>query len=923
MSIVLPNLARFIVALRRPRTVLALWIGIVVVIASGAAFAQHPHTLDTGWQYRWGDSPFTADGVPQWTLDSADQRAWGEIDFPSNPPGRNGQRNVWYRTTLPDGDWRDPVLYIYSVDLITEVYLDGAQIYHYGTFDKDGQGRFEGWPWHMIDLPEDFAGKPIYFRVYSSYSDIGLWGEVTLMERLDLFHTIILNSMEQITVSGLSLLIALLALMFAMVQSNRRTYVLISLFTFASSMMLLAQSQVKQFLFNAPLVWDHIGAGSYYILPVLMALLFGTWVKGRFTKLVQLIWVVHAMFFVVAIGGSLAGLLELSTMYLVFDALLTASLITLFVIAFSQFKSVQNEVKIAISTFAIFSLFLLVDMGVAHNILPFSQMPIAWGLLIFSMTMVAISLRHFATLHRALKTLNETLEQQVEDRTRALSESESLVRSMYAETPVMLHSIDAQGRLLAVSDYWLKVMGYRKDEVIGRLSTDFLTEASKRYAKETILPNFFKTRTIDNVEYQFVRKDGSEFSGLMSAVLQSDQDGRPLRSLAVTVDITDWKEAEKNLIVAKAIAERSSLAKTKFLASASHDLRQPLQAARLFLYALSNKEHRPESREIITHIEASVEALNMLLNSLLDISRLEAGLIEAQPVPIKLAKLMDRLTDEYRQVANDKGVTFKYVPTRAAALTDPVLLERILHNFLSNAVKNTVRGKVLFGCRHHGDTITIEVCDTGIGIPENRMNDIFDEFVQIGNEGRDRSKGLGLGLSIVKKLAGLLNHPIAVRSRQDQGSAFSITLPLAKHATEETVLDSAPAIAQTDTISVFIVDDEPAIRTSLAMALEQNGFKVNAVSGLECGVDCTDALSLTGPPDIIIADFRLPDGKTGIECVNCLRTLFKTDIPAIVLTGDTAPERLIEANQSGLMLLHKPVNVDALLRAISNTLHPN
>ncbi|HEY9080344.1 diguanylate cyclase [Magnetovibrio sp.] len=435
------------------------WLIVVCFLMPWFAFAQDaPRTLDAGWQYRWGDSPFDATGTPEWVLENAEQAAWRDIDFPSNPPGRDGQRNVWYRVTLPDGAWRDPVLYIYSVDLIAEVYLDGKRIYHYGTFDQDGQGQFEGWPWHQIDLPAEFSGKPIYFRVYSSYSDIGLWGEVMLMERLDLYQKIVVGSTEQIVIGGLSLLISLVALMFALVQSERRAYLLISLFTLASSIMLLSQSQMKQFVFNAPLVWDHFGATAYFSLPIIMALLFGTWCRGRHMKLITPIWIGHSGFVVFAIGGSVAGLLELSSLYLVFDALLTFSLIVLFTVAFSRFKSVANEVKAVIVTFAVFSLFLLVDMGVAHNVLPWTRMPIAWGLLVFSLAMIVISLRRFALTQQALVELNATLEQKVDDRTKELELLASVDpltgmtnrRAFYEEAERIFQSSKRYGRNMSV-----------------------------------------------------------------------------------------------------------------------------------------------------------------------------------------------------------------------------------------------------------------------------------------------------------------------------------------------------------------------------------------------------------------------------------------------------------------------------------------
>ncbi|SIS90742.1 GGDEF domain-containing protein [Neptunomonas antarctica] len=393
----------------------------LILLPCFVAAQGETQNIDSNWQYRWGDSPFTANGIPEWTVGESDSAQWKNVDFPSNPPGRKGKTNVWYRTVLSDnGEWRDPVIYIYSVDLITEVYIDGQQIYHYGSFDQNGQGRFEGWPWHMIALPNDFAGKVIYFRIFSSSTDIGLWGQVKLMERIDLLRYVIDNSLTDIVVSGLSLLISLLALIFAFVQSNRQSFLLISFFTFASSVMLFAQSQAKQLLINAPLLWDYLAATAYFVLPIAMAMLFDSWHRWKFTKVIKAVWIFHLVFVILAIGGSLTGIAELSTMYLLFDILLTVSLLILFVNTFMQFKQVSGVVKILISTFAIFSIFLLIDMGVAHSFIPWTRMPIAVGLLLFSITMVAVSLKHFAVVQKELKELNATLEQKVDDRTAEL-----------------------------------------------------------------------------------------------------------------------------------------------------------------------------------------------------------------------------------------------------------------------------------------------------------------------------------------------------------------------------------------------------------------------------------------------------------------------------------------------------------------------
>jgi len=429
-------------------------------------------SIDSDWQYRWGDSAFSNEGIPKWIVDEQDK--WSNIKFPSNPPNRDGKTNVWYRTSLPSGVWHDPVLYIYSVDLITEVYMeDGRQIYHYGSFDEYGQGRFEGWPWHMIELPDDFSGKSLYFRIFSSAADIGLWGEVKLMERVELLKYIVNKSITDLLVTALSFLISLLALVFALVQENRRTFFLISFFTISSSFMLFAQTPVKQLLFNAPLFWDYVAATSYFVLPVAMAMLFDSWHKWKFSKIIKAIWKFHLAFVIVSISSSLAGVVELSSMYYLFDILFTISLLLLFIVIFTQFKSVRTELKVVFFAFALFNLFLLIDMGVAHNILPWTRMPIAIGLLIFSITMVSISLKHIALVQLQLKELNETLEKKVEDRTEELKR--------IASTDPLTMLMNRRAFYIEAEHIFSKSKRYQRDTALLMLDIDFFKQFNDRY----------------------------------------------------------------------------------------------------------------------------------------------------------------------------------------------------------------------------------------------------------------------------------------------------------------------------------------------------------------------------------------------------------------------------------------------------------
>ncbi|MDF0750804.1 GGDEF domain-containing protein [Marinobacter sp. 71-i] len=389
--------------------------------------------LEEGWEYRWGDSPLTDDGVPRWIF-AGEPEQWQAIGFPSNPPGRDGREHVWYRVTLPEREWRDPVLYIFSVDLIVQVWLDGETIYQYGTFDDVGRGRFEGWPWHAIPLPEGFGGKQAYFRVFSDYTDIGLWGEVAIMERPELTMFILKNSLEALVISGFSALIALLTLIFALLQTDKKSFASIALFSLSSALMLLADSQASQLLWNVPLLWDYLAAGSYYMLPVAMALLLEQWFADHRPWLINLVWKIHLVYAVSAIGLALTGLVNLSSTFPVFDAMLLVSLTAVFIVVTRRFRHLQIEQQVILAAYGVFCSLLVLDMAVAHGVLPWWRVPVSWGTLIFSLAVVLISLWHYARTQQALHRLNLSLEQQVAERTE---KAEALARREQARVRLL------------------------------------------------------------------------------------------------------------------------------------------------------------------------------------------------------------------------------------------------------------------------------------------------------------------------------------------------------------------------------------------------------------------------------------------------------------------------------------------------------
>ncbi|MDX1465210.1 MAG: diguanylate cyclase [Halomonas sp.] len=378
--------------------------------------------LDEGWEYRWGDSPFLADGTPVWVEEPANDVAWHAIAFPSNPPGRDGHRHAWFRITLPEGEWRDPVLYIYSVDLITQVWLGDQRIYQYGHFDARGEGRFEGWPWHMISLPEDFAGQTLYFRVFSDYTDIGLWGEVKLMDRPDLLAYILGRSAGDLVVSAFLMLVALLAFVFAVVQAQRRSFVGIGLFALASATMLLAETQASQLLLDMPLLWDYLAAAGYYTLPLAMGLMLEHWCAAQRPRLLRAVWQLHLGYITVALGLAASGIIDLSSTFPPFDALLVVTLIVMFTTIAVHLGVLNGEQRLIALSYGLFALVLLVDMAVAHGLLAWREVPVSLGALGFALAIVVISLWHYRQTQRELEHLNHSLELQVAERTEALQE---------------------------------------------------------------------------------------------------------------------------------------------------------------------------------------------------------------------------------------------------------------------------------------------------------------------------------------------------------------------------------------------------------------------------------------------------------------------------------------------------------------------
>jgi|GEM_PF-532530 len=393
-------------------------------------------------------------------------------------------------------------------------------------------------------------------------------------------------------------------------------------------------------------------------------------------------------------------------------------------------------------------------------------------------------------------------------------------------------------------------------------------------------------------------------------------DGVPILIIGMMHDYSDEERRQWEIREARDRAEQANVAKSRFLAAASHDLRQPLQALVMFFDLLSRRNRDPKLSDLIDKIGQSLGAFQDMLNTLLDISKLDAGIMHPETGPVALGPVLARLDDEFAPMAEAAGLILVTMPTGLVALTDQGLLERMLRNLLSNAIQYTQRGRVLLGCRRSGTAIRLQVHDTGIGIPEDQLEAIFGEYYQIDNLARDRHHGLGLGLAIVHRLSRLLDHPVRVRSMPGRGTMFEVEVPRA-HAPAVAATWPVPVAAASSGL-IALLDDNPEVLRALQMSLE--GFGHQVIAATDTGRLAHTLRQSGRSPDIIMADFRLAGGDTGSDAIRVLRAHFGADIPGILLTGDTSPERLREATGSGFRLLHKPIRPAELSRLVDDYL---
>lgn len=461
------------------------------------------------------------------------------------------------------------------------------------------------------------------------------------------------------------------------------------------------------------------------------------------------------------------------------------------------------------------------------------------------------------------------------------------------------HSQDAQGRDLFELEQRLfdgRVLGIRTHPLPTGGFVNTFTDITERYAHAEALHQAYQ-----HLEVR-VHERTAELTSLNRQLLR---------------EIDQRRRMEASLREAKAEAELANLSKTKFLAAVSHDLLQPLNAARLFTSALLEQAH---AGPLVHNVSNALDGVETLLGTLVDISKLDAGVIKADVGSFALRDLLDNLAAEHATVAASVGLTLDYLPTRLRVRSDVHLLARILRNLLGNAIRYTPKGRVLLGCRRRTDTVLIEVWDTGIGIAPDKCSEVFQEFKRGEAQRPDQDRGLGLGLAIVDKIAGILGHPVHLRSQPGSGSVFAIEVPLCTQTPQTTpagFLDM-PLLQPLDGARIWVLDNDADICAGMRSLLEQWGCRVVTAVSEE---DLQRQVALErARVDLLIADYHLDCQRTGIEAVAAINARRHRSIPVLMITANYSNELKQQVREQGHTLMHKPVKPMKLKTAISHLL---
>jgi diguanylate cyclase (GGDEF)-like protein len=439
--------------------------------------------LDRDWEYRWGDSPFDAEGLPLWTVQQEDGRVWSAISFPSNPPDRRGRNWVWFRTRLPDFTDRDPRIFIYSIDLAAEVYLENRLIYAYGDLEPQGRGRFRGWPWHLIPLPEDFSGKQLYVRVFSDYRDIGLWGEVILGSGADHMRRIIKRDIIRIIVAVISLTLSSIFLLLYFLRDRQRSFLYLCLITLALVVRVVSETQSKQLVLQAPLLFEYVKAMSYFILPLFVILFLQEILGEQYRNITRGSAVVVLGLLVFTMIGCAMGLVRLCDTYLLFDIVAVCTMVFLGILSVKAAAAGNAEARLVCFNFIIFGLLALYSILVTNGIFPWTDEINYLLLFQFSLGLAVILIRRLVSFQYRLEEYSSKLQSQSEELTVLNQSLEEKVRERTRQLEVANRQLREEKITLQITSITDGLTGvYNRTYALERF--DHEVSAAKRYRKK-------------------------------------------------------------------------------------------------------------------------------------------------------------------------------------------------------------------------------------------------------------------------------------------------------------------------------------------------------------------------------------------------------------------------------------------------------
>jgi PAS domain S-box-containing protein len=496
-----------------------------------------------------------------------------------------------------------------------------------------------------------------------------------------------------------------------------------------------------------------------------------------------------------------------------------------------------------------------------------------------------------------------------------MGESEVFFRNLLESAPDAMIIVDEHGQMALVNGQALRMFGYERDEMIGRAVEALLPKSQRKshVGHRSAYGGAPSLRPMgQNLELMGLRKDGSEFPVEISLSPVETDSGCYVSS--VIRDVTIRRQMEQDIKAAQEAAVRANKANSAFLAAASHDLRQPVQALSLLNGALRRTVKDERALLMVENQDASLTAMTNLLNSLLDISRLDAGAVRPEWEEFPMQRLVDRLSPEFGRQAHGKGLEFSSESSGAIVRSDANLLAEIITNLVSNAIRYTEKGEVRMTCIERDGQCRLEVTDTGVGIESDQLEEIFREFHQCKSPGSSK-EGFGLGLAIVRRLADLLDHRIEVESAPGKGSTFTISVPIIVDGgsyVEDEFGDDAGTEAQGSGV-VILIEDDVSVADAWGLLLEVEGYTVATAAS------ATQASALiqhiSEPPILLISDFHLLDGSTGVEAVSLIREYYASEIPAFIVSGDTSKVVKEARLLDNCTLMSKPVDTARLLAA--------